>query len=258
MNAEKLYISTTASDAYTTAQKYGLGIEIADFCTAWNMDDEFELTDKKLRRNLNGIDRRLLHAPFNELFPCAIDKKARELAAFRYKQAVSLAEKYNASKVIIHAGYNPHIYYYEWYVEQSILFWKDFVKEISGNIHIALENIFEETPGPLLEIVKGVGDERIGICLDIGHINAYSKAPVSEWIEYCKDFVTHFHVHNNDGISDSHSGLERGSIPMKRVLELAERLCPKATYTIELTEAEESVRWLRRVNNKSFIQHDRR
>ena len=41
MNTEKLYISTTASDAYDVAQKHGLGIEIANFCTAWNIDDNF-------------------------------------------------------------------------------------------------------------------------------------------------------------------------------------------------------------------------
>ena len=110
MNTEKLYISTTASDAYDVAQKYGLGIEIADFCTAWNIDDNFIETDRQLKYKLDGIERRLLHAPFNELFPCAIDKKAKELAAFRYKQAITLAEQYKALKAIIHGGYNPYIY----------------------------------------------------------------------------------------------------------------------------------------------------
>ena len=128
------------------AQKYGLGIEIADFCTAWNMDDEFAETDRQLKRNLNGVKRRLLHAPFNELFPCAIDKKAKELAAFRYRQVIALAEQYKATKVIIHGGYNPYIYYPEWYVKKSILFWKDFIKELPETVHIVLENTLEETP----------------------------------------------------------------------------------------------------------------
>ena len=144
MDREKLYISTTASDSYLVARKYGLGIEIADFCTAWNMDDNFIETDRKLKCKLDGIDRRLLHAPFNELFPCAIDKKAKELATYRYKQAIALAEQYGASKVIIHGGYNPYIYYPEWYVEQSVLFWKDFIKQLPETVHIALENTLED------------------------------------------------------------------------------------------------------------------
>ena len=241
MNLDKLYISTTASDAYMTAQKYGLGIEIADFCTAWNMDDKLKETEKLLKRNLTGIKRRLLHAPFNELFPCAIDKKARELAAFRYRQAIVLSEQYKATKVIIHGGYNPYIYYPEWYVEQSVIFWKDFIKDVPKTTHIALENVLEETPELLLNIVKGVNDSRLGICLDAGHVNAYSKIPVFEWIKCLKGYISHFHIHNNDGTRDSHSEIEDGSISAKELFELAEMLCPSATYTLELMNAEASV-----------------
>lgn len=244
MNTEKLYISTTASDAYDVAQKYGIGIEIADFCTAWNIDDNFIETDRQLKYKLDGIERRLLHAPFNELFPCAIDKKAKELAAFRYKQAITLAEQHKALKVIIHGGYNPYIYYPEWYVEQSVLFWKDFLKELPETVHIALENTLEETPKLLLDIVKGVNDSRMKICLDIGHVNVYSKIPALEWIEHCKGFISHFHIHNNDGTRDSHSALDKGSISMKELLDLAEKFCPDASYTIEMMNAETSVQWI--------------
>ena len=248
MNLDKLYISTTASDAYDAAQKYGLGIEIADFCTALNIDDNFAETDKHLKNKLDGIERRLFHAPFNELFPCAIDKKARELAFFRYKQAVTLTEKYGASKVIIHGGYNPYMYYPEWYVEQSVLFWRDFMDTLSENVHIVLENVSEETPQLLLDIVKGVKDSRMKICLDIGHINVYSKISVTEWIEQCKGFVGHFHIHNNDGTYDSHNAPENGSILMKEVLPLAEKLCPDATYTLETMSAEASVHRIMQLN----------
>ncbi len=37
MNKDKLYISTIAQDAHALAHRYDLGIEIAYFCTAWNM-----------------------------------------------------------------------------------------------------------------------------------------------------------------------------------------------------------------------------
>ena len=244
MDREKLYISTTASDSYLVAQKYGLGIEIADFCTAWNMDDNFIETDRRLNCKLDGIDRRLLHAPFNELFPCAIDRKARELATYRYKQAIALAKQYNASKVIIHGGYNPYIYYPEWYVEQSVLFWKDFIKELPETVHIALENTLEDTPELLLDIIKGVNDSRMRICLDVGHANVYSKIPVPKWIEHCEGFISHFHIHNNDGTCDSHSALEQGTISPNELFEVTEKLCPDASYTIEMMNAETSVQWI--------------
>ena len=243
MRRENIYLSTIADDASKIARKYGLGIEIAEYCTAWNMDDEFTATDASVQVKLDGIERKVLHAPFNELFPCAIDKKARALAADRYRQAIELAKRYGSTKVIIHGGYNPWIYYPVWYVEQSILFWKEFLKEDPG-VEIVLENVLETDPQWLLDIVKGVGDPRLKLCLDIGHVNAYSKIPVMDWLENWAPYLSHFHIHNNDTSWDSHSPLTEGGIPMKELLEKASLLCPNATFTLELMEAEASVRWM--------------
>ena len=102
MKKENIYLSTIASDAVRVAQEYGVNLEIAEYCTAWNMDDEFTATDAVVREKLEGIGRKVLHAPFNELFPCAIDRKARSLAVERYRQAIDLAKAYEATKVVVH------------------------------------------------------------------------------------------------------------------------------------------------------------
>ena len=243
MNIKNTYISTIASDAKALAQKCGLGLEIAEYCTAWNMDEKFEEVHPKVQEEIAGIPSRILHAPFNELFPCAIDKKARELAASRYRQAIELAKDYGATKVVIHGGYNPWIYYPVWYVEESIKFWKAFLEEDHG-VEIVLENVLEEEPGMLLDIVTAVDNPNLRLCLDIGHVNAYAKVPVMQWLESWKDYLSHFHIHNNDGSWDTHSPLNSGNIPMGEFLERATALCPDATFTLELLEAESSVRWL--------------
>ena len=243
MDTNKLYLSTTASDAPEVARKYGLGIEIAEYCTAWNMEEAFLPTDRSLREKLAGIENRLLHAPFNELFPCAIDPKARALAADRYRQAIALAKDHGAAKVVIHGGYNPWIYYPVWYVEQSILFWREFLKEDPG-VEIVLENVLETDPRWLTDIITGTGSHRLKLCLDIGHVNAYSDLPVTDWLERWAPHISHFHIHNNDASRDAHSPLTEGTIPMKALLEHAFRLCPNATFTLELMEAEASVCWL--------------
>ena len=184
MKKENIYLSTIAPDAAPLAREYGFGLEIAEYCTAWNMDEKFNGVDGVVKKKLEGTSRSTLHAPYNELFPCAIDKKARALATERYRQAIDLAKRYGSKKVIIHGGYNPWIYYPVWYVEQSILFWKDFLKEDPG-VEIVLENVLETEPQWLLDIVKGVADSRLKLCLDVGHVNAYSKIPVTEWLSLC-------------------------------------------------------------------------
>lgn len=243
MNRENIYLSTIAPDAARVAKEYGFGIEIAEYCTAWNMDDKFPAVDGVVGKKLNGINRSVLHAPYNELFPCAIDLKARELAAFRYRQAIDLAKHYGSIKVVIHGGFNPWIYFPVWYVEQSIVFWKEFLKNDPG-VEIVLENVLEREPAWLLDIVKGVDDPRLQMCLDIGHVNAYSNIPVMEWLENCAPYISHFHVHNNDGSRDQHNALHDGTIPVKECLIRAEELCPNATFTMELMRDTPSIQWM--------------
>lgn len=243
MKKEKIYLSTIAPDAVRIGREYGFGLEIAEYCTAWNMDEKFTGVDSVVKKKLVGIERSVLHAPYNELFPCAIDKKARELAADRYRQAIDLAKRYGSTKVIIHGGFNPWIYFPVWYTEQSVIFWKAFLKEDPG-VEIVLENVLETEPQWLLDIVKGVDDPRLKLCLDIGHVNAYSKIPAMEWVEICAPYISHFHIHNNDGSRDQHNALNDGTIPMKEFLLRAEALCPNATFTFELMKDEPSMKWL--------------
>lgn len=239
----EFYISTIDEKAGDLARRYGLGIEIAEFCTAWNMDDRLEEAEQRVRAQVRDIPDRVLHAPFSELFPCAIDPLIRKTAAYRYRQAIGLTKEYGATKVIIHGGFYEKLYFPEWFTEQSILFWKEFLQEDPG-VEIVLENVLEPEPGFLKRIVEAVDHPRLKLCLDVGHVNAYSKIPVMEWLEDCAPHISHFHLHNNDGTWDTHSPLTAGTIPMEALLEKINTLCPAATVTLELMEAESSVKWL--------------
>lgn len=240
----KFYISTIAPDAQSMARQHGLGLEIAEYCTAYNMDARFAETDAQVKSKLSGIHSKVLHAPFNELFPCAIDPKARQLAAYRYRQAIDLACAYGAEKIVIHGGYNPRIYYPCWYTEQSVSFWKNFLGTLPSGIQLCLENVLEEEPDMLLDIIREADDPRLRMCLDVGHVNTYSQIPVAQWLETCAPYISHFHIHNNDGSYDAHGSLPDGTIPMKELLSSIACLCPDATITLEVLEAEPSIRYL--------------
>lgn len=247
MNREHIYLSTIAEDAAETAAAYGLGLEIAEYCTAWNMDEHWKETDAAVQQKLKGIERSVFHAPFNELFPCAIDPLARKLAADRYRQAIRLAGTYQASKIVIHGGFHPLLYYPIWYTEQSILFWREFLREFPNEdpgLEIVLENVLEPEPDMLLDIIKGVNHPKLRMCLDIGHVNAYSKIPVQEWLEVCAPYLGHFHIHNNDGSADTHNALDQGTMPIQELWLRIEEICPEATLTLELPQCTESVQWL--------------
>ncbi len=244
MDRSSIYIATVDPQGHRLAREYGLGIEISEFCTAYNMDEEYGVYGPLVEEKAACAQRLVVHAPFNELFPCAIDPKARALARDRYCQAMTLAEQLGAKKLVIHGGYHPWIYYPVWYVEQSILFWREFVPRIPQGMTVCLENVLEPDPEYLLDIVTGVDSPKLRLCLDIGHVNAYSKLPAAEWIRRWGGWISHFHIHNNDGDFDTHQPLDQGSIPMEEVLRLAQEFCPGASFTLELPEAAGSVAWL--------------
>ena len=246
MKREQIYLSTVDPRAGELARELGLGVEIAEYCTAWNMDREYPQTDERLRGALAGNPRRILHGPFNELFPCAIDPEARDLAARRYRQAIALARDYGADKVVIHAGFNPWLYYPVWFREQSAVFWREFLAEEPG-VEIVLENVLEQEPEWMTEILRAVDSPRLRLCLDVGHVNAYSPVDAAQWLRRCAPWISHFHLHNNNGTRDAHDPLFRGSIPMEELLTLAGELCPEATFTLELPDAENSARELMKI-----------
>ena len=242
---ERLYLSTIDENAAALAKEHGLGIELAQFCTAWNLDEKRHEVEDDVQNCLKCSDRFVLHAPFTELFPCAIDKMVRQVAAYRYRQSIETARELGVKKLVIHGGYNPRIYFPPWYTPESVMFWKEFLNEIPDDMVICLENVFEEEIDMLAEIVRQVDDKRIRMCLDIGHSHAYSNASVREWIERCADIIEHLHVHNNDGSWDTHSQLFEGSIPMEETLDLINKLCPTASITLELIDSKPSVVWFK-------------
>jgi sugar phosphate isomerase/epimerase len=112
-------------------------------------------------------------------------------------------------------------------------------------MEICLENVFEETIDMFLDIVRSINDNRLRICIDIGHVNAYSEISVDKWISECAEYIGHFHLHNNTGEVDAHKPLGDGNLPMKDLLALIDDVCEGATCTIESLDAEESVKWLK-------------
>ena len=111
-------------------------------------------------------------------------------------------------------------------------------------VEIVLENVLEDDPRWLLDIVAGVDDPRLRLCLDIGHVNAYSSVPLTDWLVLWAPYLSHLHIHNNDGSRDAHNALNEGTIPIKELLLQAQHLCPDATYTLELMNDAPSVVWL--------------
>ena len=74
---DRLYLSGIDGRAAELARENGLGLEIAAFCYAPNLEDPAVLS--AVRSDMAGLDRFWFHAPFAELAPCAIDPLVRQV-----------------------------------------------------------------------------------------------------------------------------------------------------------------------------------
>ena len=74
---DRLYLSGIDGRAAELARENGLGLEIAAFCYAPNLEDPAVLS--AVRRDMIGVERFWFHAPFAELAPCAIDPLVRQV-----------------------------------------------------------------------------------------------------------------------------------------------------------------------------------
>jgi sugar phosphate isomerase/epimerase len=251
----RFHISTIDENAAGIAREYGLGIEIADFCWAQRMDVGLEENLAAAMEKTRGTESLWFHAPFAEISPCAIDPKVRALTKERYKASAALASRLGIKRMVVHGGYIPHVYFPEHYVSESVRFWKEFLKEAPDDLVIALENVMEPGPEMLVEIAEGVGDPRLGLCLDIGHANCdISETPPLGWIAPEAKHLKHVHLHNNHGENDLHLPLGEGDIDCERIINEVLRLSPEATFTIENMDSIDSIKWL---IGKGFL-NDRR
>lgn len=242
---DRLYLSTVADDAASLAEQYRLGLEIADFCTASNMDATFEPYGRLGMEKMKYANRFVFHAPFSELSPCAVDPRVRKVVMERFQQALALSQQLGIRRIVAHTGFIPLVYYESWLVDQSVTFWKELLSQQPDNVEILLENVMEPGPELQLAIAQAVADPRFRICLDVGHANAaMSKTPVMEWIEPLSPYLSHIHLHNNLGDYDLHSNLADGNIPISQILDALESRCPEVTYTIETMHVQPSVEYL--------------
>ena len=246
---EKLtYVERTAP----LAQAYGVGLELAEFCITDNMENSFEAVLPHVEACVAAVKRKTLHAPYNELFPMAIDPKVVAVARDRYDLAWEYCLRFGADKMIVHANYVRDLYFPGWFINRHVEFWKNFLADHPEDITICLENVMENDPRVLLGVLEGVGDPRLKMCLDSGHANLSGLAPI-EWLKACATHISHYHIHNNDGpvdgdhrsVGDRHAALDKGSIDMLQFLKTAEELTPNATAAVESYDPESCVRWLR-------------
>lgn len=210
MNRSILKTVSTINDLNVEKlQSMNLGVEIQDF-TEPNLLEEEKLEIIKLYKkelqNFNGI--KALHGPFLDLKPASPDNKIRKVSYKRYLETLEIAEKLNMDYIILHSQINPKLNepsLRKLNSKQHRDAWVKLLEEMPNyKGTILLENVFEEEPSMLKELIQTIKLPNINVNLDIGHAKL-GKVSLEKWIKELKDYIVYMHIHSNDGLYDLHT-----------------------------------------------------
>ncbi|MEG1470556.1 MAG: sugar phosphate isomerase/epimerase [Anaerovoracaceae bacterium] len=251
---QNFYIATFDDDAIAVTKEYNLNIEFNHLCISENLDeDKIQGTIDEMKKDWQESEasKAIIHGPFTELCPASIDQRVVAIAFDRLNEAYFVCKKLGVERMVVHSGYLPLIYFKEWHEEKSVNFWKKFMADKPEGFRIFIENVFEDEPLMMKQMLDKINDSRIKVCLDIGHANAVMEEglTVFDWINTLGEHIGHFHIHNNFGKKDLHNDISNGSMDMIKIFETIKNKCDTdVTFTIESRDCRSSVEWL--IENK--------
>ena len=217
------------------------------------VDDGFHALNKRRVATLNdiGVSRSLkysVHAPFADVNISSPSKPLLRAALKRLKQSIMYAQALDSYLWVFHPGMKTGISFFypgmDWI--RNLKSAQTLAKASREyGVPIAIENVPEPLPC-LMKSVKGFEDfysetnENIGMVLDVGHSNINGQT--ESFLRTFKRKIVHLHVSDNDGKSDQHLGLGRGTVDWQGLLSMLKELSYDGTVVIESVDhAEESL-----------------
>ncbi|MFA4948376.1 MAG: sugar phosphate isomerase/epimerase family protein [Candidatus Krumholzibacteriia bacterium] len=180
------------------------------------------------------------HGPFLGLDIASLDAHIAEYSAACLARGLEVTAGLGGSVMVVHTNYSPRFSragLREWLGNWSVRMGPILEKARGLGVRIALENVWEERPEELARLIEVLPDREAMVCLDTGHINAFSRLPVARWWELLGERVIALHLHDNDGSSDDHLPPGRGIFDFPALAEILRGRAPLPLMTFEVDVA---------------------
>lgn len=176
------------------------------------------------------------HGPFMDLAPGSLDERVRKVSAGRLQRTMDLVPLFHPQSVVFHAAYDDrrHCAHRREWLARSLITWEPIIRlaeEMGVLIH--LENVYEQTPEMIVTLIEEASSHSVAFCLDVGHMNAFSAVPLSEWLDALGPYLREVHLHDNDGQSDSHGHIGSGKVPFEELFQYLLETGTRPLLTLE-------------------------
>ncbi len=225
------------------ALTHGLDYEIPTFYHVENLDNRHEEVARyrHLLKDFQGVLS--MHGPIFDTNVVSLDPEILKVSRHRYKQAIEVAKELDVRYLVFHSQWTP-IYRaanatYMW-LNKVTDFWERLLEEEvrDTNLTIVIENFLDDSPESIHALLTRINSPHLKACVDIGHINIFSKLSPIDWLQALGSQVAYIHAHNNGGALDSHDSFEKGLIDMPGFLNHLALLPQKIHLAIETSTLE--------------------
>ncbi|OGR06427.1 MAG: hypothetical protein A2511_02630 [Deltaproteobacteria bacterium RIFOXYD12_FULL_50_9] len=182
-------------------------------------DTLYDTTREEFAEIANALKKNNLactmHAPFLDLVPGASDRNILKASRDKLEKAFQLIPLFAPQSIVCHLGYEElkHSMQKEKWLKNSLATWWPLMERAKRyQTTIMLENTFEPSPEPLLNVLTALNSNSARLCLDVGHIQAFSKSSWQVWLPVLFPFLGQLHLHDNLGDLDAHLAIGKGTI----------------------------------------------
>lgn len=169
-----------------------------------------------------------------------------------YANTIKLCKILGINHIVTHAEFDYSIDFpVNKQLENAVSLWHVLCDDLSvNNIYINIENHCEIKPDHLIMLLEKINSPHFGMCVDIGHFNAFSDLGTKKCLaKYPIGSIKEVHLADNEGDDDTHLSLGEGNIDFASFFKILEKRSEDCVFILEprnIAEAKKSLSFLRK------------
>ncbi len=189
-----------------------------------------------------------VHGPYDDINLSSFKERIRRSSLDIMKDCIDFADEIGATIIVVHGG-SCSIHQIERY-EDAVQRFRASLLELAMYAHdrgiqIGVENKqlgrdreLVLYPDEHFDVVQEYADFDVRAVVDVGHAHTANIDSV-KYLEMMEPYLVEVHLHDNDGSSDAHMTLGKGTINLKVILQSLERMNFEGPVILEIDTKKE-------------------